>query len=171
VLRAPAADRPFVEALAAQLDAASAAIGVPVVFVSFEPRRDDALHRDVGRLMKRPWTMASSEPASVESLMSGAVGLVGMRYHALLLALARDVPVVALPYATKVESLMQESGRQEFCLPLTPAGLHRLAETLGRAIATPVERRPLETLRRQRGGRNWEALADALSTMRPSLTR
>jgi polysaccharide pyruvyl transferase WcaK-like protein len=44
--------------------------------------------------------------------------LIGMQFHALVLALKNRVPIVALAYNPKVSALMEEINLKEYCLEL-----------------------------------------------------
>jgi polysaccharide pyruvyl transferase CsaB len=56
-------------------------------------------------------------PSTCQELISRCSLVLGMRLHALIMAVNMRVPVVALPYDPKVKSLMEEAGLGDFCLP------------------------------------------------------
>lgn len=69
-------------------------------------------------------------PAACQILIGRCDLILGMRLHSLILAFNQGVPAVALPYDSKVRSLMEEADLEEHCLP----GLPTDAEALGRAL-------------------------------------
>ncbi len=69
-------------------------------------------------------------PAACQTLIGRCDLILGMRLHSLILAFNQGVPAVALPYDSKVRSLMEEADLEEHCLP----GLPTDAEALGRAL-------------------------------------
>jgi polysaccharide pyruvyl transferase WcaK-like protein len=93
-------------------------------------RMDDRVHFVSGEL----------SPGTAQALIGRCSLLLGMRYHALVMAMAERVPAVALPYDLKVSHLMTEAGLDAFCPSSYAPPPEALHEVLGRAWE---ERAPL----------------------------
>jgi len=76
----------------------------------------DKLPHEVKRLvLDKPLT---HDPVAVAGVIKSCSALIGMRFHACLLALRTDVPVVGLAYDPKVTALFEQVGHPELALPL-----------------------------------------------------
>jgi polysaccharide pyruvyl transferase CsaB len=106
-------DEKRIQNIAAALDAMVERDNVEMVFVPFQAAEidDGALHRRVAsamhhfdRAIVRPWTDELSE---VYGVFSEARGVVAMRLHAAVLAVACERPCVVLPYDHKVREFAE----------------------------------------------------------------
>jgi polysaccharide pyruvyl transferase CsaB len=132
----------------------------PVLFPMQRPGDEQQALRISGR-MPRPAPVLSGDyhPADLMALAARADLLVGMRLHALIFAAASGVPVLALNYDPKVETLAHELGDAP---KVEVEGL--TAERLAGAVEAAWETRETD---RKRAAREVERLRDgALSTAR-----
>lgn len=72
-------------------------------------------------------------PGTAQALIGHCKLLVGMRYHALVMAIREGVPAVALPYDPKVAHLMAEVGLEAFCPSSYAPPAEEVQELLERA--------------------------------------
>jgi len=81
----------------------------------------------------------SGSPAAPADAVAGLDALLGMRLHALILAIRHGVPVVGLAYDPKVEALLADAGQRERCFALPGLGGDLLAVALGAALDGRVQ--------------------------------
>lgn len=157
--------------LAAAVDATAQRLGCGIALVPFDSPRDDSFceavrgmmeHATSARVAPRP----ASPRAAIEELAQARL-VVSMRLHALILATAAGVPVVALACDEKISSFMAATGREEHCLPVETLDPRRLAATCEAAIAKQAEsaRRIAESFRelQTRAGKITGILRDFLA--------
>jgi len=116
----PFTDR-HVAALARALDAVSTRQGLDIVFLPFHGgggHDDNNLHRKVaaqmreqGRVLIRDWTADLTE---LTSWIAGARCVLGMRLHAIVLAVATRRPCLAMPYDHKIHQFADFVNLREF---------------------------------------------------------
>jgi polysaccharide pyruvyl transferase CsaB len=120
-------DDGFVTQLASQLDRLVAAHDAQILFVPLQasPHRsenDPAIALKVLSHMKRPSRTAilrgTYPPEDKVSVMATAEVVIGMRLHAVVMAAAAGVPIVAIAYDPKVTNTMKALGAADMALSL-----------------------------------------------------
>lgn len=71
---------------------------------------------------------------AVLTALRSAELLIGMRYHAVLLAQKYGIPTIALSYQDKVSNLMQESGQSAWLLPIQNVDEQKLQEVFRKRV-------------------------------------
>lgn len=80
------------------------------VFVPMQPARDEKIsQRTAGLTGENASVLEMPDADQIVSVLSGAEFVIGMRLHALILAVAHSVPVVALSYDQKIENFINEN--------------------------------------------------------------
>jgi polysaccharide pyruvyl transferase WcaK-like protein len=164
--------------LAAALDTVIEATGVQVVFlpITFDPADDDRASADrVVGLMKHA-TRATvlrtrHDAARLRGIVARMTALAGASYHALLFALAAQVPVVALTknayYAAKHEGLLERFGCREAQVNMADVDAADLGRLLIELITTRNARAAmLAAGRAARASAETEGRARVLQEMR-----
>ncbi len=132
------------------------ASGGHVVFVplhdSSQPLEDDRLVAErvaaqVGLPDRVRQVPVGTSPSERLAILSSADVVLGMRYHALLAALAAGVPCIGLAYDPKVRHLMDEAGSGDAVLKLEELDAGSLAALLTEAMERPSDRERIEALR------------------------
>jgi polysaccharide pyruvyl transferase CsaB len=121
-------DEAWVRGLAARLDAVCDATGLRAHLVAFQSDRDGALHEAVADRMRHDARLSAPGVSDAAAVVGSARLVVGMRFHACVLATIAGVPSVALAYSSKVRALADELGAGGAAVPVTDTGLARLAE-------------------------------------------
>lgn len=95
--------------------------GIDPVLVAFDPRMDiqfcEKLKVSLGLEDVRSWDPACGL-ASAGSVFDGCEMVFGMRFHALILALLLEKPMLAFSYDEKVRGLMADLGLSSLCVEL-----------------------------------------------------
>lgn len=99
--------------------------GYQVQFLAFQTHGDD--DRAVYKQLDPSISILTGKDQVLPALKSSVL-LVGMRFHALLLAIHYGIPTIALPYQSKVIALMTEKGLENQLLPLPDLNLSKLQE-------------------------------------------
>jgi polysaccharide pyruvyl transferase WcaK-like protein len=101
--------------------------GFKAVFVPMRAVEDTDISRRVIELMKSPGLMISPDIESehTRAVVGGAEFVLGMRLHALIYALEKNVPVIGLVYSDKVRQHM-EYIEQPWHMPLNDISAERL---------------------------------------------
>lgn len=117
------APRPTVDQgrLLAQLAAAAdrlAEEGYPIWLMPMQPAVDTAVCHWIRERMRHPATILSGDyrPEDLLALMKYARLVIGIRLHAVIMAVNVGVPVIGLSYDPKVDGFFEEVGR----MPLVP---------------------------------------------------
>ena len=103
-------DMSWVQSTATALDVLSAAWGLPIRFVAFQPDRDDVIHRAVADRMLSPFSFAPSSFDTVLDEVASSTFVVAMRYHAAIGALLGGVPGLLVDYSPKMRDLAADVG-------------------------------------------------------------
>jgi polysaccharide pyruvyl transferase CsaB len=142
--------------IAAALGRWCEARGGHVVFVplhdSSQPLEDDRLVAErvaaqVGLPDRVRQVPAGLSPSARFAILGAADVVLGMRYHALLAALASGVPCVGLAYDPKVRHLMDEVGCGDAVLGLEDLDAGKLAAVLIQAVDRPADHGRIDALR------------------------
>lgn len=120
-----------------------------------------------------------ASPSAPADAIAGLDALIGMRLHALILAIRHGVPVIGLAYDPKVERLLTDAGQRGRCFVLPGLAGDRLAVALGEVLDGREEigeelRRfaaVQERLARETPGRIGRQLASQRSREAPALRR
>ena len=125
--------------------------GIEPVLVAFDPRMDvqfcEQLKISLGLQDVRSWNPVRGL-ASAGSVFDGCEMIFGMRFHALILALLLEKPMLAFSYDEKVTGLMSDLGMSSLCLELdgnVPAALDFV--TRGRDYLEEQESKVLDRMR------------------------
>lgn len=113
----------YLEAVAHAADEAQRSLGAVVVYVPFHKPGDVAASRAAAELMHHGSYVLERDyaPQEIMSLVECADLVIGMRYHALVFAVACATPFVAVSYDPKIDGLLRMVG-EEAGLSVTPAG-------------------------------------------------
>jgi polysaccharide pyruvyl transferase CsaB len=154
-------DHDRLKTLAAGLDYLVESRGVRIVFLPFQclaDERDNDIHSRLAELMRHrdqatvhAWT---AEPSTLAGLFRQARGVVAMRLHAAILALAYETPCVVLPYDHKVQEI---SAQFDLTPVVTASTLDDLRELI-LALDAALGQDPLNRLSRSPGHLCWEAV-------------
>ena len=101
----------FYEAMARQLDRLGRDRDLNIIFLAFHPRQDVRVSEEVAARMEQSALVLNTTTVDLCDLL-GCIGraeaLVGMRYHALLLAALTGCPFVAIGEEPKIDTLLQQ---------------------------------------------------------------
>lgn len=114
--------------LAAQIDAVCDATGLAPHLVAFQADRDGPLHEAVADRMRHTPRISAPTVAEAAQTVGSARLVIGMRFHACVLATVAGVPSVALAYSHKVRALADELGAGGVAVPTDDAGLATIAD-------------------------------------------
>jgi polysaccharide pyruvyl transferase WcaK-like protein len=96
--------------------------GLEPVLVAFDPRMDvefcGQLRASLGLAEVRTWDPSSQGLAGAGAVFDGCEMVFGMRFHALILALLLEKPMLAFSYDEKVTGLMSDLGLSSLCQEL-----------------------------------------------------
>jgi polysaccharide pyruvyl transferase CsaB len=147
--------------VASALDQVLDTTGLSAVFLPMQARAGDPYADDtvVARHIRSAMKQAErtflcgpiAELQVARSMLASSRAVLAMRMHGALLAAIEGVPVVALTYDPKVESMMTESGLQAFCLAPDRWTSNQVAGALDQALRDglpPETSNRLEALRR-----------------------
>ena len=95
--------------IAAILDKASAETDLPIRFVSYEPDKDHAYQESIAAHMSSEVSFVNPTVDNVMEVIGSANVVIGMRYHAGIVAFLCGVPSVMIGYSPKVLSLAKEA--------------------------------------------------------------
>lgn len=95
--------------LAKVLDRVAEQTGLEIRFVSFDQDKDVAYQRAIAAHMQSSVSFVTPTVDSVAKVIGCANALIGMRYHAGIVAFLAGVPSVMIGYSPKVESLGKEA--------------------------------------------------------------
>lgn len=116
----------MVDRLAAGLDHAAGALGLPVRLVAMQPGWDDQLHARVAdRLTADVELVTPPADRAVDVIASSRV-VVAMRYHAGIAALLAGRPAVLIGYDPKMTGLVEAMGDDARLVGWTPGDLEAL---------------------------------------------
>jgi len=93
-----------------------------IMFMPFFDQRDDVVHADVMKHMKQPDSCINigRQPSleEVYTRIAGASFVLGMRLHSLIISSTQNTPFIALTYARKVSSFVDELSLSTYSLGL-----------------------------------------------------
>ncbi len=95
--------------IAALLDQAARQTDLPVRFVSFDLDKDLTYHQLIAAHMSSDVSFVSPTVDHVTEVIGSANVVIGMRYHAAILAFLCGVPSILIGYSPKVQSLAKEA--------------------------------------------------------------
>ncbi len=140
-----------------------------LLFLPFQADEDMAVHRRVRERLADPGRALLVERSLSPEELAGLVGRCGrmlaLRYHAVLFALAADVPIAALAYDPKVASLLASAGLEDLVLPPEHWQEEEIAGALLRARRPPPG---FAAGMRRRAARNAERAIEILEGERPA---
>ncbi len=100
--------------------------GLDPVLVAFDPRMDIQFCNRLAEMLRlqevRSWDVKKGLAGS-GALFAGCEMVFGMRFHALILALLLEKPMLAFSYDEKVTGLMSDVGLSSLCLELDGDGV------------------------------------------------
>ena len=96
--------------IAAVLDKASAETDLPIRFVSYDLDKDRAYQKSIAAHMSSEVSFVTPTVDNVTEVIGSADVVIGMRYHAGIVAFVSGVPSVMIGYSPKVLSLAKEAG-------------------------------------------------------------
>lgn len=156
--------------LAAALDAAAGAAGLPIRMVAFQKSRDLPVLRAAADRLRSEATISAPGLDGVLEEVGRSRLVITMRYHGAVAALLHGRPAVLLDYSPKMASLAAEGGGWAPLSPPFPSEPGRLAAAAERALAGGGRRaaeargllrgrlaendRALDRITEQRHGRN-----------------
>lgn len=123
-------DAAFVPAVAAALERASRASGLPVRFVALQTDRDALLHEQIAARMSTPTELVVPTLDTVLHEVGRGRVVVAMRYHAGIAATLAGRPSVLVGYSPKVDALAATLGTGAAHLPFDTDVLRRLDEAI-----------------------------------------
>ena len=121
-------DEPWLLRIAATLDSVATRTGLVPHFVAFQADRDGPLHDLVADRMTVSARRSTPTVGDVAATVGSARLVVGMRFHAGVLATVAGLPWVALDYSGKVGALVGELARGGAAVPVTADGLAALPD-------------------------------------------
>jgi polysaccharide pyruvyl transferase CsaB len=107
----------------------------------------------------------SYSPAEKAAILGSSRVVVGMRLHAVILALATGRPFVALTYDRKVEQVVLRSGKAHLGIAMADLSAELLAAKIEQALAEPAA--DVSTLREQ-ADRTMKMAMETLRTAQPA---
>lgn len=110
---------PMETALAQGLDKLVTETGATVLFIPMQVTKDVSAARSVAARMKVPATVLDGEFTyrEIQAVIGTCSVLIGMRYHALVLAAMNEVPVVGLSYDPKNDGFLRLLGQRAVGTP------------------------------------------------------
>jgi polysaccharide pyruvyl transferase WcaK-like protein len=119
-----------VDRMARGLDAAAAALGVPVRLVTLQRGWDDLLHARVAARLRAPVTVLRPPPERVIAEIAASRVVVAMRYHAAVAAILAGRPAAVIGYAPKMAAIAAEMGPAARFVAWTPEAMDGLADAV-----------------------------------------
>ena len=126
--RSGVGDEAWLLRVAGALDSVATRTGLVPHLVAFQADRDGPLHDLVADRMRVSVRRSTPTVNDVAATIGSARLVLGMRFHACVLATVVGSPWVALAYSGKVRALVEEFGRAGAAVPVTADGLDALSE-------------------------------------------
>lgn len=149
--------------LAAGLDDAARALGLPVRLVALQRGWDDVLHRRVAARMRADVTLHAPPPDRVLDEIAASRVVVAMRYHAGIAALLAGRPAVLIGYDPKVAGLATAMGPGATLLGWDGADLARVGTATTELAQRGVDLGPALAELRTRERENDAVIDDVLA--------
>ncbi len=129
----------FVKIMAEFLDGVVERYKYQIIFLPFFDRRDDQVHSDVLKKMKRSkYGINFKNQLSIDrtaALIGGAEYTIGMRLHSLILSAMQKTPFIALNYSQKVTSFVNDLSLREYGVGLENLSSQELQNRFARVRA------------------------------------
>lgn len=116
---------------------------IQVLLMPFQNKKDSSLTNDAQVLKQLANLIGMSEriyliddpitPQKMQALIKRCTVMLGMRMHSIIMSINTMTPVIALSYATKVQSVMQYVGLEEFCNTTLNLNANDLAKQIQKA--------------------------------------